>query len=496
MDNINSELRPKTGLQQWRNSASVIYWFKNLHHTERSKFLTFDIVDFYPSISEKLLTDPILFIKQHIDIDDDSIAVIYHCRKSLLFNKDGAWIKNNGSLFDVMMDSYGGAEICEIVGLFLLHHLSQLIGKNSIGLCRDNGLASLDNASGPSSERMRKRLITLFQDQGLKVTTKCNFVQTDFLDITFNLKSKKYWSFREPNNQPLYIHSQSNHPPVIKKQLPSMLSNLLPQLSCNQEEFATAIPEHEAAMRKSEYSVGLQYINIPGSCKRKRKRNIVWFNPPYSEHVKTNIGHEFLRLLTKRFPPAHRLHKICNKNNVKVSYSCMLNRASIISRHNKILLDNRAKSNCTIPPGNCRDKANCPLEGRCRQSFIVYKAAITSGGAAKHYHSCSETEFKAGFCNHNQSFKYRHKSNSTELSKAVWQAKDAGEDPNMKGNIMGHPAPYQSGASTCNLCLTEKLYIFQADPSTTLNKPSELNTKCRQTNKFKLKNLSQCRVLN
>ena len=50
-------------------------------------------------------------------------------------------------------------------------------------------------------------------------------MQTNFLDVTFNLKSKKYWSFREPNDQPLYIYMQSNQPPVIKKQLLSMLSN-------------------------------------------------------------------------------------------------------------------------------------------------------------------------------------------------------------------------------------------------------------------------------
>ena len=68
------------------------------------------------------------------------------------------------------------------------------------------------------------------------------------------------------------------HPSVIKKQLPSMLRNRLSQLSCNQEKFAKAIPEYEVAMRKSEYSGGLQYINIPGSRMRKRKRNIVWFS--------------------------------------------------------------------------------------------------------------------------------------------------------------------------------------------------------------------------
>ena len=173
-------------------------------------------------------------------------------------------------------------------------------------------------------------------------------------------------------------------------------------------------------MHKSEFTGGLPYVNIPCSHKRKRKHNIMWLNPPYSEPGKANIKHEFLRLLTKHFPPTHRLHEINNKNNVKMSYSLMPKMASIIFSHNKTLLDNRAEPNYPIPQCHCRNKAICPLEGRCRQSFIVYKAAVTLGGASRHYYGCRETEFKVRFYNHNQGFKYRHKINSTELSKTIW----------------------------------------------------------------------------
>ena len=120
---------------------------------------------------------------------------------------------------------------------------------------------------------------------------------------------------------------------------------------------------------------------------------------------------------------------------MKLTCSCMSNMISIISRHNKTLLDNRAESNYAITPCNCRIKANCSLEGRCRQSSIVHKATITSGDAARHYYSCSETEFKDRCYIHKQSFKYRHKSDSTELSKAVWRAKDTGEDQVLNGAV-------------------------------------------------------------
>ena len=117
----------------------------------------------------------------------------------------------------------------------------------------------------------------------------------------------------------------------------------------------------------------LEYVKINGSAKRSRKRNIVWFNSPYSDHVKTNIGKEFLKLVAIHFSQHHRLHKICNKNNIKLSYSCMPNMAAIISKHSKIVLQNRADPRRTTPSCNCKNKANCPLEGKCRESSIIYK---------------------------------------------------------------------------------------------------------------------------
>ena len=151
LQNINSKIRQSTGVLQSRGTPAVVSWFKNFPYKERCKFLTFDVVDFYPSISEKLLNEGITFAKQFVEINNDDSKIIYHCRKSLLFSRDSAWIKNNGSLFDIVMGSYDGGEVCELVGLFILHQLSQLVGVKNIGLYRDDGLAILENASGPIS---------------------------------------------------------------------------------------------------------------------------------------------------------------------------------------------------------------------------------------------------------------------------------------------------------------------------------------------------------
>ena len=60
-----------------------------------------------------------------------------HSRKSLLFNNNKAWIKKDNSSFDVTMGSYDGAEVCDLVGLFILNDLCNIYGKENIGLYRD-----------------------------------------------------------------------------------------------------------------------------------------------------------------------------------------------------------------------------------------------------------------------------------------------------------------------------------------------------------------------
>ena len=73
--------------------------------------------------------------------------------------------------------------------------------------------------------------------------------------------------------------------------------------------------------------------------RKNRQRNIIWFNPPYSMNVQTNIGREFLNLVSKHFPKKHRYNKIFNKNSIKVSYSCTDNLLTIIKKHNRKILE-------------------------------------------------------------------------------------------------------------------------------------------------------------
>ena len=87
------------------------------------------MADFYPSASEELLDKAINYAKWYTDICDNVITAIKLARKSLLFNEETAWVKKGGKTFDVTMGSYDGAEICELVGLYLLDKPSGILDK-------------------------------------------------------------------------------------------------------------------------------------------------------------------------------------------------------------------------------------------------------------------------------------------------------------------------------------------------------------------------------
>ena len=59
---------------------------------------------------------------------------------------------------------------------------------------------------------------------GLSITIQCNLKSVDFLDVTFDLYNNLYKPYREPNDNPIYINKQSNHPPNVLKQLPKSIA--------------------------------------------------------------------------------------------------------------------------------------------------------------------------------------------------------------------------------------------------------------------------------
>ena len=485
LENINLRVRMSTNPQQWRDTQAVIKWFESLPDRETLSFVKFDIVEYYPSISEVLLGKAIYFARRHTIITSEEEKIIWHSRKSLLFGNNSTWTKQDGSLFDVTMGSYDGAEVCELVGLYLLDQLSHKFDKEKIGLYRDDGLAAL-KLSGPQADRARKDIVEIFKQCGLRVTVDILLKQADFLDVTFDLGSGKFWPYHKPNSDPLYIHSQSNHPPSIIKQLPAAITRRIASLSCNEEEFVKAVPVYREALRRSGYKADMPYSRPNQSSKRQRKRNVVWFNPPYNQSVTTNIACQFLKLVTKHFPQHHRYHKLFNRSTVKCSYSCMKSMASIIKSSNAKKLS-LAASDPAVPNRtcNCRQPQNCPLNGMCLSECLVYKATVSAPGKPDRiYHGLTEGPFKTRYYNHTRSFRAAACRRETELSKYIWDLRDSGLDGEVKWEISQRTAPYKCGTRRCDLCLTEKMIIALTDPNISLNRRSKLVSTCRHRAKF------------
>ena len=85
------------------------------------------------SITRNLLRKALTFAEAHTLLSDEDKAITQHARKSLLFNDQQAWIKRDSGLFDVTMIAYDGAEVCELIGKYLLYELSKLYEKKDIG---------------------------------------------------------------------------------------------------------------------------------------------------------------------------------------------------------------------------------------------------------------------------------------------------------------------------------------------------------------------------
>ena len=66
------------------------------------------------------------------------------------------------------MGSYDSADICDLVGLYILDTLRSKFPDSSIGLYRDDGLAVSMHKDGHALDTFRKNLITTFNNIGLK----------------------------------------------------------------------------------------------------------------------------------------------------------------------------------------------------------------------------------------------------------------------------------------------------------------------------------------
>ena len=253
--------------------------------------------------------------------------------------------------------------------------------------------------------------------------------------------------------------SHDSAPCIIQiiQNIPNSINQRLSEISSDKESFEQAAPLYQNALHISGYNHTLSFSSQsarPSSSRKNRPRNVIWYNPPFSRNVATNVGRSFFKILDEEFPKNHILHKIFNRSTVKISYSCMPNLRQKINAHNKSLLH----STHDLPKScNCREPANCPLNGNCLQSSV--------------------------------SFKDHKKKLSTELSKHVWKLKEANVNFQIFWKILKHATSYNPVSERCNLCLWEKYFIICRPELATLNRRNELVSSCRHARKYLLSNL-------
>ena len=107
----------------------------------------------------------------------------------LLFYNNEPWKKKeHDSSFDVKMGSYDGAELCELIGIYIQSLLESTLEKDLMGLYRDDGLIILRNTNSQQTDKIRKKIVSIFKSIDFKIEITTNFTEVGFLDVTFNLE--------------------------------------------------------------------------------------------------------------------------------------------------------------------------------------------------------------------------------------------------------------------------------------------------------------------
>ena len=180
----------------------------------------------------------------------------------------------------------------------------------------------------------------------------------------------------------------------MKKNVPLACEKRLSILSSSEQIFNAAAPEYQAALDKAGYSHKLVYQPEAGTRtarKRIRSKPQIWFNPPWSDNVETNLGADFLKAVSSSFTKGHPLYPIFNRNTIKISYRTTTNMAQIVARHNtKTMNTTRNTTPDPKPVKDCNcNKANlpCVMGGKCVPGNVSYEGAVTrlDNGKTEYY---------------------------------------------------------------------------------------------------------------
>ena len=62
--------------------------------------------------------------------------------------------------------------------------------------------------------KIKKGICKVFRDNDLKITVEANTSMVNFLDVTLDLRSGKYYTYTKEGNIPLYVQPPSINPQI------------------------------------------------------------------------------------------------------------------------------------------------------------------------------------------------------------------------------------------------------------------------------------------
>ena len=486
-------------------------WFEKIENKKDAKFIQFDIESYYPSISRSLLLKAFNYAREFTYISDKSIDIVFHCRKGILWHNGTPWVKKDSPDFDITMGSFDGGQCSDLVGLYILHILvdvHKLFKRSECGLYKDDGLG-ITRGGGPRAERIKKDLVVALKEEGLGITVDCNISEVNFLDTTLDLKKGEYKPYLKTNAELQYLNTESNHPRCVVKSIPKGVEQRLNQISSNEHCFEVEKDQYEQALSKAGHNVNLEFrkevqthenlsLEGPKSKRKNRKRKCIWFNPPHSDTIATNVGKLFLKAVDKHFGSDKELKKLFNRNNIKVSYSCGKNiKQEIKCNNQKVLLKQRGGRNdkdqeeriCSCP----RNK-ECPLNGECLTKNLIYRATVSCQGQKDMiYTGQSIRTFKERLANHSTSFKKAYKRTFCSLATYIWDLKLQNKQYTINWKKIKACRTYSRETKRCDLCDSEKNEILSSmikDPTAVINSRTELMRSCTHRYKELLSDIS------
>jgi hypothetical protein len=162
-----------------------------------------------------LLMKALAWAKQFEDISDEEIEIIVEPKKSILFMNGEFWTKKGDNNFDVAQGGFYSAEICDLVGLFLLSEIEKLKLNANLGKFRDDGLG-VSSATPRQREQIKKKKMRDLQ----QAWTENNRRNEENSRSVFDIEKDTYKPFIKPNDTPIYVNRQSDHPQTILKNTP------------------------------------------------------------------------------------------------------------------------------------------------------------------------------------------------------------------------------------------------------------------------------------